>query len=316
MTGAPVPEGADAVLPFEWMDADDDRAVVRRLPHRDRHVVEPGAHLRRGDPVLAAGAVVAPAALGALASAGCAVVRVAVRPRVAVLGTGSELVAAEEAPGPGRIRNSNAAMLAGQVLRAGAVPRDLGFVRDDEEELRAAVRKGLEADVLLVSGGVSAGDKDLVPDAFAAEGVERVFHRWAVQPGGPLWFGVRGETLVFGLPGNPAGTFVGCELLVVPALATRVGREMKPRATLVARYEGTWGRPAPRRRFRPARLATDADGTLHAHPLPWRGSGDPFGLAAGEALVEIPEGREPPAEGPARLRVVPISEAAVPWGQP
>lgn len=316
MTGAPVPDGADTVLPFEWMEAQGERAVVRRLPTRDAHVVEPGSHLARGGPVLAAGTVLSAAALGALATAGCAQVPAAARPRVALLGTGSELVPVHEAPGPGRIRNSNSSMLAGQVLRAGGAPHDLVFVRDEEPALRAAVRVGLEADVLVVSGGVSAGDRDLVPAALEAEGVRCVFHRWAVQPGGPLWFGVRGGTLVFGLPGNPAGTFVGFEILVVPALRTRVGLPFAARRTLTARYDGPWGRALPRRRFRPVRLATDAEGRLHAQATTWRGSGDPFGLAQGEGLVAMPEHGEPPSTGPALLPVVPTSEAGLLWEAP
>jgi molybdopterin molybdotransferase len=235
---------------------------------------------------------------------------------VAVLGTGSELVDVGDAPGPGAIRNSNNAVLVGQCRRAGAEPVDLGFVRDEEDRLRARIRAGLDHDLLLVSGGVSRGDKDLVPGALEAEGVRPVFHRWAVQPGGPLWFGVRGDTLVFGLPGNPAAVFVGFEVLVVPALRTRVGLPVAPRSSLRARLEGPWPGRAARRRFRPVRLAAGEDGTLRAVPAGWRGSGDPFGLSRGDALAVIPEDRDPPEEAARWVAVLPTTELPLLWGAP
>jgi molybdopterin molybdotransferase len=268
--------------------------------------------VRAGDVVLRAGTRLGPAALGVLAAAGRSEVGVARRPRAAVLGTGDELVPVEARPGPGAIRNSNAATLAAQCRAAGAVPLDLGRVADEEPALRAMVRRGLEADVLLVSGGVSRGDRDLVPAAFLAEGVEPRFHGWAVQPGGPLWFGCAGGTLVFGLPGNPAAAFVGFELLAVPVIRTRLGLPFAPRRFLRARYEGPWGRPGPRRRYRPARLSTTEDGRLVATAEPWRGSGDPFGLAAGDALAVLPEGRHDPG-GDRVVDVLPLAATAGAW---
>ncbi len=229
---------------------------------------------------------------------------------VAILGTGSELVPVEHAPGPGAIRNSNSATLVGQCLRVGAEAADLGIAVDEEGPLREAIRAGLEHDILLLSGGVSMGDKDLVPAALEAEGVRCVFHRWAVQPGGPLWFGVKDDTLVFGLPGNPAATFVGFELLVVPALRTRMGLPLRARRSLRARYAGDWGKPGPRRRYRPVLLASDDAGTLIATATPWKGSGDPFGLAAGDGLAVLPED----AAGVDVVEVLPLGEGLLVWG--
>ena len=316
MTGAPVPEGADAVVPFEWTSSDDDSMTIERVPREGSNIVPQGAHVRDGDVVAKAGTVLAPADLGALASAGQARVPVAVRPRVALIGTGSELVPVDTAPHPGAIRNSNNASLHAQVLRLGAEPEDLGIATDDDDSLRRKIRQGLAADVLLLSGGVSAGDLDLVPACLEAEGVRCVFHRWSVQPGGPLWFGVRGDTLVFGLPGNPAATFVGCEMLVAPALRTRVGLPLEARSTLHAHYLGPWGKTGPRRRYRPVRLGSDPQGRLIAEATPWKGSGDPFGLAAGDALAVLPEDRAEPASGEALIEVVPLSESALLWGRP
>ncbi|MDA1194983.1 MAG: molybdopterin molybdotransferase MoeA, partial [Planctomycetota bacterium] len=310
MTGAPVPAGADAVVPIEWVRTESEAMVVERVPREVGNVVPRGAHRRAGDVVARAGTPVLPATLGALASAGLAEVVVARRPTVAILGTGSELVPVHEAPGPGAIRNSNSAALAGQCRRAGASPTDLGIAPDEEGALRAAIARGLDHDVLLLSGGVSMGDKDLVPAALAAEGVRCVFHRWAVQPGGPLWFGVRDRTLVFGLPGNPAATFVGFELLVVPALGSRLGLPVQARRTMRATYEGPWGEAASRRRFRPVVLGTAADGMLLARAAPWHGSGDPFGLAGADGLAVLPEGLPPQTH----VEVVPLGEALWLWG--
>lgn len=320
MTGAPVPEGADAVIPFEWTREEGAYVIVERLPRAAGNIVPRGAHVRAGEVVARAGTVLTPGDLGVLASAGCAQVPVAGRPRVALIGTGSELVSVDAAPRPGAIRNSNNASLLGQVLRVGAQPIDLGIARDDVASLRALIRKGLEAEVLLLSGGVSQGDLDLVPAALEAEGVSCVFHRWRVQPGGPLWFGVRDDTLVFGLPGNPAAVFVGFELLVVPALRTRVGLSFAPRPTLKAHFEGAWGKTGARRRYRPVRLCAAEDGRLLAVATPWKGSGDPFGLGGCDALAVLPE---EPAEGEAEpaaeqrvVEVVPVTESALLWGRP
>ena len=291
MTGAPVPEGTHSVLPFEWTEEGAGAALrLLRRPGSETNVVEVGAHMPAGARVLAAGCRVTPAAIGVLATAGQALVSVARAPRVGVLATGTELVGVGSAPGPAQIRNSNNPTLLAQASAQGFEAVDLGVVDDESGRLKGSLAQGLEFDALLVSGGVSRGDLDLVPGALVALGVEPLFHGWAVQPGGPLWFGRRGETLVFALPGNPAASFVGFEVLAVPALATRLGRPFAPRRALRAGWHGPAFGPHPRRRFRPVWLASDADGGLWAEAAAWKGSGDPFVLAAGEALAELPEG--------------------------
>ena len=293
MTGAPLPLAADFVVPFEWTEATDEEVHIREVG-RGPNLVEQGAHVAAGEVVLSAGTRLRPGALGALATAGRAEVLVAAAPTVAVLGTGTELVPVATPPGPGQIRNSNSAALLGQARAAGASGIDLGIAKDDPGGLDAAIRRGLDSDLLLLSGGVSKGDLDLVPRTLEAAGVTCVFHRWAVQPGGPLWFGTRGDTLVFGLPGNPAGTFVGFELLVRPALDTRFGLPLAARGTLRARYPEPGGRAFPRRRFRPVTLHAGEGALLEAQLLPWRGSGDPFGFAIAEGLAVFPEGQPIP----------------------
>jgi molybdopterin molybdotransferase len=307
-TGAPVPEGADAVVPFEATEASDEAVRFRDGARSGANIVARGEHRREGDEVLAPGTRIGPAAIGVLATAGRATVEVAARPVVAVLATGTELVPVTERPGPTQIRNSNSAVLRAQAARAGGAPIDLGVARDDASALREAIRRGLSADLLVLSGGVSMGDFDLVPASLEAEGVRRRFHRWAVQPGGPLWFGTRGDTLVFGLPGNPAASFVGFEVLAVPAIRTRLGLPFAPRAAVRARYAGPWSGPSDRRRYRPVRLEVSTDARSEARATGWRGSGDPFGLASGDGIVAIPEGFAPPPSGEALLEVIRLGD--------
>jgi molybdopterin molybdotransferase len=304
MTGAPVPPGTARVVPFEWTREKDGREMeVERRPEAGPNVVEPGDHVHAGSVVLAAGTRIGPGAVGVLAAAGRAEVPVARRPRVAVLGTGDELVAVGARPGPAQIRNSNGPTLAAQVRRAGGEPSDLGWVGDEDAALRLALERGLAHDLFLVAGGVSRGDLDLVPGALARLGVTETFHGWSVQPGGPLWFGSRGAVPVIALPGNPAAAFVGSEVLGVPVVKSLLGRAFAPRDTLPARWDGADPGAHARRRFRPVTLGADEAGALAARPVPWKGSGDPFALAAAHALAALPE-RGLPASG--RVDVIPL----------
>ncbi|MBC7820282.1 MAG: molybdopterin molybdotransferase MoeA, partial [Planctomycetaceae bacterium] len=221
MTGAPVPVGADAVVQIEFTSSQTDAAgqTLVSIPNKvaswkpGANILRQGASTKRSDLVVAVGSELRPQELGALAEWGRAFVHARRRPRVAVLATGDELVPIEQTPGPGQIRNSNESMLCAQIRRAGADPVPLGIARDERTHLRQRIEFGLQADVLVLSGGVSMGDKDFVPSELSAAGVRQVFHKVNVKPGKPVWFGVRdesptGRTLVFGLPGNPVSSLV------------------------------------------------------------------------------------------------------------
>jgi molybdopterin molybdotransferase len=218
------------------------------------------------------------------------------RPTVGVLPTGDELVEAHEATGPGQIRNSNGPMLLAAVRAAGALAVDLGVARDDPADLRAKITRGLECDVLLVSGGVSAGIKDLVPGVLAALGVVEKFHQVRVKPGKPLWFGVRESegrrSFVFGLPGNPVSTMVSFKLFVEPALAALAGAEFSgpatQRAELAAKFKHRGGRPT----YHPCRRVRDDAGDQRPmiEPLDWRGSADLATLTRADCLAVFPAG--------------------------
>lgn len=218
MTGAVLPVGADTVVRIEDTEVSAHQVTVRTTPRPGEHVREPGEDLRAGDVALAAGHVLRPADIGLAASVGHAVVAVVRRPVVAIIATGDELVELGQPLEPGQIANSNAYTLAAAVDEAGGVTRMLGTTPDDRDATRALFAAALEADVVLSTGGVSMGAFDLVREVLADLGVAEQFWKIAQKPGKPLSFGVRGTTLVFGLPGNPVSALVCFELYVRPAL--------------------------------------------------------------------------------------------------
>jgi molybdopterin molybdotransferase len=228
-TGAALPDGADAVLQLELADDAGDTVTLRDAVAPGRNVRPAGDDLRAGATVLEAGTVLSPAAIGVAAAAGRASVRCARVPRVAVLATGDELREAGAPLGPGQLHDSNALTLTALARRAGATVVSAGQVADRADATREAIASALEAaDVVVVSGGVSVGPHDHVKPALAALGVQEEFWRVALRPGKPTWFGTRGATLVFGLPGNPVSAMVTFLLFVRPALAALQGASAAP----------------------------------------------------------------------------------------
>ena len=221
-TGAVVPGGADAVIPVEQTKSDGGAVVVEAVAKGD-NIRPRGGDIRAGDVVAEAGTRLSSWLIGALAAVGLAEIECARRPRVALLATGTELRRPGEPLGPGEIYEANSVLLGALLGEAGAEVEGLDQVADDEEATRIALERGLDLDVLVTSGGVSVGPHDLVRRALAELGVEEVFWRVAVRPGKPVVFGVRGRTLVFGLPGNPVSSLVGFELFVRPALLALQG---------------------------------------------------------------------------------------------
>lgn len=228
MTGAPMPEGADAVVMVEYTESEaagsggGDSVRVFRPVAAGENVRKRGEDMRAGDTVLSLGDVVDPAAVGLLAAVGREMVSVYGRPRVGIVSTGDELVEITEKPGPGRIRNTNAYSLSAQVSAAGGVPVRLGIARDTAEETRALLGRAGEFDVMLATGGVSMGDFDVVREVLESLG-ELSFWKVAMRPGAPLTFGLIDGTPFFGLPGNPTSSMVAFELFVRPALRVMQG---------------------------------------------------------------------------------------------
>lgn len=293
MTGAPLPAGADAVVMVERSCRDGSLVLLDDSKYRaGQNVMRQGEEMRRDQVILEPGSPLGPAEIGLLATVGRTSVHVARRPTIAILTTGDELVPPESVPGPGQIRNSNASVLVSMARSIGAIPRPLGIARDQPEDLARKVAEGLSADVLVLSGGVSAGKRDLVPSILAAAGVETVFHGVEFKPGRPLWFGRHAGGLVFGLPGNPVSTLVCFELFVKTALRCRTGHRHPWPRELPAKLAVDFRYPVHRLTYHPARTEF-ADGELRIQPLEWRGSPDMKSLCGADAFVILPPGEQP-----------------------
>jgi molybdopterin molybdotransferase len=291
MTGAPVPEGADAVVMVErTRPGENDRVEVEDGPVRPgQNVMKRGLEMRRGETVLSAGARLRPQEFGVLATVGRAEAKVHPAPQVAILSTGDEVVEAPARPGPGQIRNGNGPMLLAQAVRAGAVPRYLGIARDRADSLRPLVAEGLKAHVLVLSGGVSAGKLDLVPGVLRELGVEAYFHKVTMKPGKPVFFGTRAGTLVFGLPGNPVSSLVCFELFVRPALRRMQGHADPGPVMVAASLAEDFTYRTDRPTYYPAWLEAVESG-WRVRPVPWLGSPDLRALTRANAFALFPPG--------------------------
>jgi molybdopterin molybdotransferase len=295
-TGGAVPEGADAVVPIEIVVERDNTVEIADPVATGANVRPIGGDVRAGDALLEAGAVLGAAQVGALAAAGVAEVMCARQPSVVVLSTGTELRAPGDELGPGQIYESNGPMLAAAFIAAGAIVERIGPITDDEESHRTALVRGLAADVLVSSGGVSVGPHDLVRRILAELGVEEDFWGVAVRPGKPLAFGSRGATLVFGLPGNPVSALVAVELFVRPALLALQGAARPGPRFHAGRLASVLRRNAARDDLVRARTRDDAGETV-LEPLSGQESHMIARAAAADALVLVPAGEGELAAG-------------------
>ena len=297
MTGAPVPSGADAVQQVErTQPLDEFRVTILAAVVEGAHVAPRASEARAGDVVVAHGRVIDPSATAVLASAGKDRVRVARRPVLALLVTGDEIVEVAARPAPGQIRNTNGPAVAAQARLAGADVHLLGVAPDRQDALAAALREGLPADVLVVSGGVSAGDYDLVEPALLDLGARFLFTKVAVKPGAPLVFGRLGKALVFGLPGNPVSAQVTFDLFVRPALLRMQGARVLERPRVSVELRAAFKNRSGRKTHMPARVRVEG-GRLVAWPVRSMGSGDLAAHARANALVVIEADREEATAG-------------------
>jgi molybdopterin molybdotransferase len=288
-TGGVVPSGADAVVPIEYVVERDNEVEIAARVEEGASIRARAGDVRAGDVVVQKGTRLGPAQLGALAAAGLASVRVARRPEAALVTTGSELRQPGEALGPGQVYEANGALLAAALSSAGARVELISAVVDDDAAHRDALAQGLEADVLITSGGVSVGPHDLVRAVLRDLGVEEVFWGVAVKPGKPLAFGVRGSTLVFGLPGNPVSSLVGCQLFVRPAVLALQGSSVPGPVYHEATLASAVRRNPRRDEFLRARTKQTEDGVV-LEPVTGQDSHMIVRAAAADALVLSPRG--------------------------
>jgi molybdopterin molybdotransferase len=289
MTGAPLPRGADAVIMIEHSTREGDRVSFDRVPRAGDNYTPQGSEAGEGSTVLLPGLKLGFAEIAVLAMVGRQCVNVYRKPRVAILPTGDEIVEAAERPENFQIRNSNALSLAAQVLRAGGDPEILPIARDNYDSTRKAIERGLEADLLLLSGGVSAGKYDIVETVLADLGAEFYFDRVKIQPGQPLVFGTARGKHFFGLPGNPASTMVTFELFARAAIELLVGATEASLPMLRARLSRDFRHKPGLTRFLPARLSSDG---ATVSPEVWHGSGDIPALARANAFLVADADRE------------------------
>ncbi len=306
MTGAPIPEGANAVLMVEHANAENSspgssfviRAHAGRSLRTGDNIVPAGAEAKGGDTIVPARTRLTPSHIGAAASVGAAGVEVYVRPRVAILATGDELVEPGKPVLSHQVRNSNSYSLAAQVERAGGIAIRLPIARDSMESLQQALASALQADAMLLSGGVSMGKYDLVEQALATLEAEFFFTGVRIQPGKPLVFGrvPAAGHYFFGLPGNPVSTMVTFALFAAPLLRALGGEQESSPRFARARLATSFSHQGGTTRFLPARLHATWEGA-EVTPVPWQGSGDLAATARANCFVVIPPDRTTLAEG-------------------
>lgn len=295
MTGAPLPDGADCVVPIERVSFDDGCGVTVTIcgddVTADRHILRQGFAAKSGEPLLKAGTQLEPQHIAVLAEFGVANVPTHRRPTVAVLATGDELLPIDQPLTPGRIRNSNEPMLVSQIQRALATAVPLGIAKDNREDLSVKINQGLQCDFLLLSGGVSAGTLDLVPSELAAAGVVQVFHKIQMKPGKPLWFGQlqnkHHTCWVFGLPGNPVSSMICFEVFVRTALQKFAGTVSPEPQQIQATLKESLIIKGDRITYFPSRLEHTSTGTI-AIPVPWGGSADLRSTANANGMCVFP----------------------------
>jgi molybdopterin molybdotransferase len=293
MTGAPVPEEADAVVMVEHVTRLEHGGVtqvkIEQRAEPGQFINPRGAEAQRDAVLVRQGIRLDASHIATLAMAGRISVPVLPRPTVAILATGDEIVEIDESPGPHQVRNSNSYMLAALVRSTGANPKILPIARDTKEALRPLLEDGLQHDMLLISGGVSAGKYDLVKPALRSLGVNFHFERVRVQPGQPTAFGTLDNKPVFGLPGNPGSTLVTYQLFARAALESLCGQTEPVLPLLAAKFEAPFRHKLGLTRFLPALLSADGQ---HLRHIPWQGSSDVPALARANAFLVADHDRE------------------------
>lgn len=288
MTGAPCPAGTEAVVPKEDVTRGDGCVTLPAQLKFGQNITRRGAECVKGATVLNAGDTITPLALATIVTFGIEEVSVCPRPKLAIITTGDELVAPHVVPGPSQIRNSNGPMLAAMAHSLGVSPTLITHAKDTMDELRAALAQASDCDFIILTGAVSAGKYDSVPDALREFGATPIFHKVTQRPGKPIFFATRERKLIFGLPGNPLSCHLGFHRYVAPAIRKFMRREPVP-----AKISGTLAIPyvmkGPRTVFQLAR-SESRDGAWSVTPLLGKGSADMYAGATANAMLRFEPG--------------------------
>lgn len=286
MTGAPVPEGADCVIMVEETEETTSDKVKFTGEQTKINIAPFAQDVRKGERVLASGTLIGPQHIAIMAAVGCVHPRVAIKPKVAVISTGDEIVEPGLKPGISQIRNSNGCQLVAQAAKAGVIPTYLGIAPDHEADTFRLIRQALaQSDVVLLTGGVSMGTFDFVPKILEEAGIEILFRTVAIQPGKPTIFGIKGDKRVFGLPGNPVSCFTIFEILVKPMLWKMMGVQEPMRNLRLPMGMDYQRKRTDRMQWLPVQIR---DGKVY--PLEYHGSAHIFSLATAHAIAAIPLG--------------------------
>ncbi len=288
MTGAPLPKGADSVVMVENTRVVSERVKILRPARKGENVCFKGEDIRPGQRVFKKGREISSADVGILAAVGRSFVKVVAQPKAAILNTGGEIVSLGNKLGKNKIYNSNGPMLCALLKSDNINPQFLGIAKDNIIDLKKAVKKGLNADILLISGGVSMGDYDLIPKVLKSSGVKKVFHKVNIKPGKPLFFGVKDKTPVFGIPGNPVSNFLSYFLFVRPAIQKMMGYEnCKPRLK-DGIIEKKFHSKAGRKHFVLVRIFKKAN-QYYLTPVFSHGSADTLSLSRADGFMIVDE---------------------------
>lgn len=289
MTGAPIPDGADCVVMVEFTKTRGKEVTILKTTHKWENIFFKGEDFQKGQRVLKKGVKISPSHIAILAAAGRKFVKVSPMPQAAVLNTGGEIVPLGAKLGANQIYNSNGPILEALLDSDHIQPICLGIARDNAKELARAIKKGLSADVLLVSGGVSMGDYDLVPEVLCSLGVKKIFHKVNIKPGKPLFFGIKGKTLIFGIPGNPVSNFLSYLIFARPAIYRMMDlvnyRTEVKEGILDSEFRAKTGR----KNFVLAKIFKKS-GIYHLMPIASRSSADTLSLSKADGFIMLDEG--------------------------
>ncbi|OPX43914.1 molybdopterin molybdenumtransferase [Ruminiclostridium hungatei] len=288
MTGAPIPEGADTVVPIEYTEAEGALVKVFRGVKEKENIRYKGEDVARGKLVIPEGKKISPVDIGMLAAQNLRTISVAKLPSVSILATGDEVVDIGEELSPGKIRDINSYSLYANVIKYGGIPISLGIAKDNKAAIFRSIENGLNSDILLISGGVSVGDYDFVKEVLIEKGVSIKFWKVAIKPGKPVLFGVKGNTLVFGLPGNPISTLVTFREFVLPAMCKMQGRVGNPVREQYAVLERDISIAPGRRHYIMGRICYRG-GSYFAKPVGIQSSGALNSMLQSNCLIVVPE---------------------------